>query len=137
MQLHFYKMNILYFTRFFYTVLYFWVISCMLNDYRRTYERTKLVIWAVPKNVLIVQLKRLCACSTYLLEKNKIKLIMDTAALFYPWYIEIRFADPDQSFELSSDRDPAFKVWSDPVWTSRFKIHLKLNFSCSIYWPKW
>ena len=24
----------------------------------------------------------------------------------------------------------------DPVWTPKFKIHLKLIFSCSIYWPK-
>ena len=27
------------------------------------------------------------------------------------------------------------KSYSDPVWTSRFKIPLKLNFSFSIYWP--
>ena len=33
--------------------------------------------------------------------------------------------------------DPVFKTLSepDPVWIiCRFKIHLKLNFSCSIYW---
>ena len=39
-------------------------------------------------------------------------------------WVLIRIADPD----------PVIKTWSDPVWTSRFEIHLNLNFSCSIYW---
>ena len=44
-----------------------------------------------------------------------------------------RVSDPDRVFWLDSD----LKIWSDLVWTSRYKIPLKFNFSWLIGFEKY
>ena len=128
----------------------------MNNSYTTVYVSKHKRIYICSSHCLILNTRLYCmsnkswpnACSTVLYKMGHEFL---DRRFFFSFYVEGR-SDPDQGFlsKVGSDlkiwSDPLFTIWldpvlkicmvPDPVWTSNIEIHLKKNFSFSIYWPK-
>ena len=106
-----------------------WLNENVINMLITTPESLKEALIKWPKMIQYVD----GTLFKFLLRKTDIIIIGYKVAWLLVKGLKIRIQN-----KVGSSSVPVFKICSDPhpVWTSRFKIPLKSNFSLIIFWPK-